>query len=595
MASLPLDAADESAAPIKREVVSIAPPPAPFLRAGNAPDLPFPVREGCRVTPLPLASHMYPALERLAIEAEKSIWLAFRIFDPDTTAKSELARSLGLKDWTAILEHAVRRGVHVRVLLTDFEPTFAHGLHSLSWGSFTTLRRMADALPKDVPGSFEMIVAPHQGEVGWATRKLLALPMGRVIRRVLAELAKQSDTVEQALNVRPGLWRYFEMANGAPRFRRGPAPRLWPAIYHHKFAVIDGVSAIVGGIDVNERRWDTAFHEEAADQTWHDVSVRLDGPVVGDVATHFARLWNRELTRVPPITQEWVQGTGRTLSLDPLNRLELAPEPMPTPSPAGGARVQLLRTQSARATHPFAVGPRPHIQELMHVHRKLILEAKELLYIEAQFFRVKAVARWIAEAARRSPKLNVIVVLPQAPEEVAFKGERTHPAHIHGEWQQSRALGHLKRWLGDRVAIVSLARKQRLTPEEEQFRQDRGAAFGSGMIYVHSKLLIVDDHYALVSSANINGRSFAWDDELGVLVEDRESVGLLRKQLWCELTQLAPDRLPGFADAAAFWADLANSNVMLAPEERQGFVVRYLWRKARRFGRPRWFVPDDLV
>ena len=43
------------------------------------------------------------------------------------------------------------------------------------------------------------------------------------------------------------------------------------------------------------------------------------------------------------------------------------------------------------------------------------------------------------------------------------------------------------------------------------------------IIYVHSKLIIVDDKYALLGSANINDRSLLGDrdSELAVLIEDQ--------------------------------------------------------------------------
>jgi phospholipase D1/2 len=48
-------------------------------------------------------------------------------------------------------------------------------------------------------------------------------------------------------------------------------------------------------------------------------------------------------------------------------------------------------------------------------------------------------------------------------------------------------------------------------------------------VFTHSKLLIVDDRIALVSSANFNDRSFLGDrdSELGITVEDEESVSIM--------------------------------------------------------------------
>ena len=575
---------------------------APFLPEDRGPernsppaDCPSPVRSGNSVTPLILSADMYPDLERLVLAARQTVYLAFRVFDPETRTRSAEAKAEALPTWTALLRHAVERGVTVRLLLTDFEPTVAHDLHGGSWQTFRTLAAMAATLDEKTRDRFEMIIAQHPGEVGWATRQLLRLPMGFVIRSVLKTLPDESDELEQIVDVRPGLWRYHHLRGGRARFRRGPAPRLWPATHHHKFAVIDGEIAIIGGIDINERRWETRRYSQPADESWHDVSARLKGPAVADAANHFRALWNHELPRYIEITRHWMTNAERELTVEPL---DLIPESEAKPvsaTPEATARVQLLRTLSRRSRSPFAVGPAPHIRELMRGYRGIIFAARKLLYIEAQFFRYRRAARWIVEQARREPALKIIILLPQAPDEVAYGGERDNPAHRHGEYLQSRALSHLKRRLGDRVGLFSLAKKSPLTDAEREFVRDRGAVFGSGMIYVHSKLVIADDRFALVSSANINNRSFAWDSEFGLLWEDEAGVEDMRRRLWGQLLERPPEAAPALSEALADWQKTAAENVGKPPAERSGFIVPYQLSRARRFGRPAWFLPDDLV
>jgi phosphatidylserine/phosphatidylglycerophosphate/cardiolipin synthase-like enzyme len=286
-------------------------------------------------------------------------------------------------------------------------------------------------------------------------------------------------------------------------------------------------------------------------------------------------------------------GVERELVIEPLDPMPDA-IPLPPEAPAEG-RVQMLRTISRRSRDPFAMGPVPHIRELMQAHRALIFGAERMLYIEAQFVRSWRAAGWVAEAARRNPRLEVIVVLPQAPEDVAFEGERNNPAHRHGEWLQARALGRMRRALGPRLGLFALGRKAPLTEEEAALVKDGGAAFRAGMIYVHSKLLIADDRTALVSSANINGRSFNWDSEFGLLWEDPAEVEAFRRRLWGQLLELPPDALPRAGDALPLWRETAASNLAKEPAERQGFVLPYRYSRVRRFGRPSWFVPDELV
>lgn len=544
------------------------------------------------MTPLIEAADMYPDLERQVLGATSQVWLAFRIFDPDTRTRSAEAAALGLSDWTALLRHVILGGVNVRLLLTDFEPIMADELHSGSWETFRALRAMGAALPDDAQERLQIIVIQHEGELGFGTRQLVRIAVGFHLRAMFRKLAEKGEDIAEYMRVRPGLWRHHRLdANGRPVHRMGPAARLWPATYHQKFAVIDCRVAIVGGLDVDERRWDDRRHRQRADRTWHDLSVRLEGPAVADAAAHFKDCWNRELPRFRAIAEHWTSGTDRALALDPLAEIAHTPDPPPA---AGEATVQTVRTVSRRSNRLFAVGPRPDVMEIAEAHRRLIGAAERLLYIEAQFLRYRDAANWIVARARACPALQVIIVMPNAPEEVAYDGDRRSP-HRHGEWLQSSAITLLRRELGDMVGVFALAKPSRASEAEKDFAADRGTAFGAGTVYVHAKLLIVDDRYALVSSANINGRSLRWDTEFGMVWDDPVGVAAFRHRSWAQLLACEASGSVDLAKGLPTWRTIAESNISKPPEARQGFAVPLQVKRARRFARPSWFIPDDLV
>ncbi len=562
-----------------------------MLAAADAPEwaTPSPHREGCRVTPLIEAADMFPQLERLMLDATRSVWLSFRIFDPDTRTRSEQAKALGIHDWAGLIRHAVDRGVEVRILLADFEPVLADYLHAGSWHTYRRIRDLLSSLPEEARARLQLIVIQHEGEIGWCLRQLLRPFLRRRIRRVVEKLLRRGHNDDGGIDTRPGLWRHLaweqEQATG---FKAAPPPRLWPATYHQKFVVVDGVRAIIGGLDLDERRWDDRRHRQRANQTWHDISALVEGPAVGDAARHFARLWNAELPRYRRTVEEWTGGCERRLTLDPLGEIVGT---LYDPPRAGQAVVQLARTQSRHDASPFALGPHHLIRELKAAHRNLILSARRQLYIEAQFFRSKDAADWVEEALRRSPELEVIILVANVPEEIAFEGQVDNLAHRHGEHLQARALGRLLRRAGPkRVGLFTLAKQQPVAPNEEKFEETRGTAYGSGVIHIHAKLLIADDETCLLSSANINGRSFEWDTELGFIWhEPGGAIADFRRRLWGQLFgEGGPADLEG-------WRDIARGNVDAEPEARRGFVMPYQLGRARRFGRPYWFIPDDLV
>ena len=277
--------------------------------------------------------------------------------------------------------------------------------------------------------------------------------------------------------------------------------------------------------------------------------------------------------------------------LDPLT--EIGWREIESGPPAGEAVVQLARTLSCRSRFPFAIGPLPGVRELKAAHRNLILSARRLLYIEAQFFRSNEAADWVEQALRENPELEVIILIANAPEEIAFEGQSDNLAHRHGEHLQARALGRLLRKAGPRrVGLFTLAKQEPVKPNEEKFEETRGTAYGSGLIHIHAKLVIADDHACLLSSANINGRSFEWDTEFGFIWSQGDgAIAEFRRQLW---GQLFGGSLPEPLNLEG-WRDVARRNGSAEPSDRQGFVVPYQLGRARRFGRPYWFIPEDLV
>src|SRR5207247_1532824 len=72
--------------------------------------------------------------------------------------------------------------------------------------------------------------------------------------------------------------------------------------HHEKIVVIDDRVAFVGGIDLTSfagDRLDVSEHPARQGLGWHDTCLRVDGPLVADVAAHFLLRW-RELARDSP-------------------------------------------------------------------------------------------------------------------------------------------------------------------------------------------------------------------------------------------------------------------------------------------------------
>ncbi len=602
----------------------------PFEAASGADprDHRTPARDGNTIEPLISAAQVYPALERALLGARTCAHLSFRILDPNMRTVSEEALARGLTDWAALLVDAARRGVHVRFLLSDFDPIMGADLHRLTWRSYLRLAEAAADLDDESWKRLEMIASLHEAQAGVAVRALfwpivwrrlsgLAVALRGETRHTIGRAPHEltrSLREEENISLRelPGVWQVVNRVVGlqpqewAEQLERSaehgklsrlraplwPPAKLWPVTHHQKLALFDEREMIVGGLDVNERRYDDPHHDQPAEDAWHDVSIHVRGPVVADAERHFRTTWNAEAERFDGVLEELAPLWGHPRGLP-------GPTPVTAPAAVPGeaaaarvtVRAQFLRTVSRRRSGFFAFTPIRLRGDLEAAHHRLIASAETLLYIETQFFRLRSLARAIARRAAEAPNLKVIVLLPNAPEDIAWD-DNDGPDATHGEFLQVRALNLLKRRLGDRLGLYML----RQTGRDEE--EGRAQAFGTGIVYLHSKVLIADDRAALVSSANMNGRSFRWDTEAGLLWEqgaDGTSVRDLRTKLWNAHIPDVEDGSYPLERGFETWRAESGADLARPPEARRNFIAPYQIGRARRFAKRSLFIPDDMI
>ncbi len=338
---------------------------------------------------------------------------------------------------------------------------------------------------------------------------------------------------------------------------------------HHQKLVVcrgrDGDTAFLGGIDLARSRGDDADHAgdpraqrfpEAYGPTppWHDVQVEVRGPAVSCVELTFRERWDGSPLDLPSPFRMLVDrvrhaGTFTTGDLPPVR---------PDPPAAGPHAVQVLRTYPARwRRYPFApLGER----SIARAYRRSLRSARALVYVEDQYLWAPGVAKLLARALRRQPGLRLVVVVPRFPDK---EGRAALPSLLGRE----RAIELYRAAGRDRFAVYDV-------------ENPRGEP-----VYVHSKVVVVDDTWAMVGSDNMNRRSWTHDSELSCAVLDatrdpREPVdpgGLgdgarafardLRLELWREHL----DRDPGGAQdddlvdpEAAFAAMAASAQALQA-------------------------------
>ncbi|WP_425093473.1 hypothetical protein [Tropicimonas sp. S265A] len=480
--------------------------------------------------PLFTAGEAYPAFERLVLNARQSVVGCFRVFDPLTTLRSPEAKEHG-DTWFDLILTKLNDGVSFDITITDFDPVVATDHHRASWRSARVLAAL-DVLSERGLMSFD--IAMHPARVG-------LLPQLALQPKIQAELQeKESDELT------PGL----EEAKASI-----PVP-LVPATHHQKLAMVDDEWLYIGGLDLNDRRYDTSNHEQPAEETWQDINCIVSGPVVQSASRHL-----RSFKGICAGDEE------------------------PSPREPG-----FLRTVSKARLLPVArISPKPVITEIEAAHLDAIARCDGLIYLETQFFRHAPLAEALAKRAVQCDSLGGVLVLPAAPEDVAFEGNDREDAQL-GAQKQLEALEILREGLGPRLAIVAPARPVETTVPGP------GALFDAPIIYVHSKLSLFGSDEAILSSANLNGRSMRWDTEAGLLLTDREIVSDLRQRAFKHwFGTFAPD-LSGPAPQIVEWvAGAAAENMVTAPAERKHFLLPYPFGRDAALASPLPGVPDEMV
>jgi len=451
--------------------------------------------------------------------------------------------------------------VAIRIVLSDFDPVARPRLHRATW---RTVRMFWAAADLAGPGARLVVVPSTHSAVAGIWPRLLFWPVVQSrLARVSGWLRRQLDAHRMAaLREMPGVRRMLAAKDALPRPRLFAVPPLSPATHHQKLAVFDAEAVYIGGLDLDERFYDTPDHRLPGHETWHDVQLMIRGPVAADARAHLEQFLGI------------IEGSA---AADP-----------PAPERERLRFVRTLSRRRKRGAWRF-ISPEPVVQEIEAAHAEWIARAEGLIYIETQYFRNRRMARRLAQAARERPGLKMILILPAAPDDVAFEGATGLDARL-GEFLQAKCLRILRRAFGRRLFVGGAAQPRRTRA------RGRAQLKGAPLVYIHAKVSIFDDRAAIVSSANLNGRSLRWDTEAGVVMTDPQTVTDLRLRLMAHWLPegAGPDFFDPERAMQAWWA-LAARNARLPPEKRRGFLMPYNLRSAEDFGRAFPLVPDEMV
>jgi phospholipase D1/2 len=251
---------------------------------------------------------------------------------------------------------------------------------------------------------------------------------------------------------------------------------------HQKIIVVDNALAFCGGLDLTIRRWDTAAHAphnpvrvDPSGHTFkpfHDVQMMVDGKAAQALAEIACERWETAAA---------------------CTKLDAKPQGDPWPE---GVRPDFTCVDIGIArTQPCYAG-REEIREAERLFLDSIDAAERSIYIENQFVTSAPIAKRIARRLRERTRLEVLVVAP----------------HQHESWVESKTMRNgrirfwrtLKRAGGNRVRLMY--------PHVDDGKDGT-------QTMIHSKVMVIDDRFLRIGSANMNNRSMGADSECDLAIE----------------------------------------------------------------------------
>ena len=260
------------------------------------------------------------------------------------------------------------------------------------------------------------------------------------------------------------------------------------ASHHQKIVVVDDQLAFVGGLDLTIRRWDTHHHlaehplrrdpDGEFYPPFHDMQLGIVGPSAHDLAQLFRG--------------RWLRATGTRVQLRApafLQRPRLLSEAAVAHFPA--APLALSRTFPQFRDYP-------EVDEIAHFYSEIMPLAKRWIYIENQYLTSQQIVATLAAIGQQDEGPEVIIVLPKKS----------------GGWLEKKTMGLLQT-----AALQKLLASDKHKRLHIYFPFDRIIEKHNKYVTVHSKLLVIDDLYLCVGSANLNNRSMGLDTECNACID----------------------------------------------------------------------------
>ncbi|WP_235679150.1 phospholipase D-like domain-containing protein [Aquibium microcysteis] len=265
------------------------------------------------------------------------------------------------------------------------------------------------------------------------------------------------------------------------------------AAHHQKIVVVDDVLAFCGGIDMTADRWDTREHLDEDPRRvrpsgrsygpWHDATAAVDdgaARALGDLAR-----------------ERWRRATGEELEPPPPSQAAIWPARIePT---FRNVTLGIARTMPGD-------DDTDDVREVERLTLDAVRAARHTIYCESQYFASRAVAEAIASRLVEKDGPEIVIINPLSAD-----------GFLEAEVMDS-----------SRAQMFDIVRQADMY---ERFRIFTPVAEGGRPIYVHAKILVVDDVLFRIGSSNLNNRSMGFDTECDLVIEAAPEDADLRRRI----------------------------------------------------------------
>ena len=306
--------------------------------------------------------------------------------------------------------------------------------------------------------------------------------------------------------------------------------------HHQKVLIVRGGSGLItfcGGVDFNLDRVQSVSRQPGSPM--HDVHCQIQGPAAFDLLKIFLQRWTDNLVST------WVENN--------LNKGPLRGVAEPVPGNFGEQYVQIGRTYGNGSRHggitningyPYYTfaknGERTAERLIFHA----IEQATQFIYVEDQYLASPEASNKLLAQLPKIQKLIILIPHPSLSD---------HPKI----WAFNKMF--IDNFKGDPKVTVCYKKRPGAA------RTPKSIPATTSGVYIHAKMWIMDDKFAIIGSANCGQRSYTCDSEVvaGIYDESKDTpctvhfAHSLRIELWAQHLNMKPAQVMDPIGSSRYW------------------------------------------